>query len=305
MAITNFIPELWEANVQVPFEKYLVFGQPAIANRDYEGDIKQQGDTVHVTQIGSPTVRAYDKTADIETEDLTDTDNTLVINQGDYFSFRVNDIDKVQAAGDFQSPASEQAGIKLRDNVDRYIAGLFYNGALAANKLGRVTVLDAEPEYVTTGQISAYQVLVRLREKLDLQSVPTEGRYAVVPPEFVSALLLDKRYTDLSGSGSTVPLLNGQVGRSSGFDILVSNNIRTVAESGGTGTGSTTDKVVVAGVPSATSFANQLTEVEALREQKRFADQVRGLNIYGAKIFRPEGIATAAVSFAPRVFAAA
>jgi len=294
MTIANFVPELWEAAVQVPFEKALVFGQPNVANTKYEGKIQQQGDTVHVTSVADPTIRTYDKTTDIVVEDLADSDTAMLINQGNYYAFRVNDVDKVQAAGDFQNPATQRAGVGLKDAVDKYIAGLYFGGALAANQYGRATVFDGDPSKIVTGtNISAYQLLVKLREKLDNQSVPTVGRYVVVPSQFISALLMDKRYTDLSASGSTDGLLNGQVGRGSGFDVLVSNNIQKV---GGAGANKD-DLVICAGVPDAVSFANQITETEAIRSEHRFGDLVRGLNIFGAKVFRPEGIATATVSF--------
>lgn len=301
MAITHFIPELWEAAVQEPYEAELVFGQPKVSNTKYDGTISQQGDTVRVTTIGAPTIRKYDKNADITVDDLNDGEIVLEVDQADYFAFRVNDVDKVQAAGDFQSPATKQAGIGLRDTVDNYIAGLYQPSALEANKFGRAIVIDDVPQNATVGQISAYQLLVKLREKLDKQSVPTVGRYVVVPPEMVSALLMDKRYTDLSNSGSSEALLNGQVGRATGFEVLVSNNIATV---GGAGSDKS-DLVICAGVPDAVTTVNQLNNVEAMREQNRFADRIRGLNIYGGKVFRPEGIATATVRFAPATAPAA
>lgn len=108
MPITNFIPELWSAAVQVPFEKTLVYAQGTVSNRQYEGQIREQGDTVHVTSIADPTVRPYDKSTDLTTEDLDDEQVSLTVDQGAYFSFRVNDVDRVQAAGDFQDrPPSE------------------------------------------------------------------------------------------------------------------------------------------------------------------------------------------------------
>ena len=300
MTIEKFVPELWEAAVQEPFEKNLVYAQPNVVNTKYEGTIREQGDTVHVSSVGAPTVNKYDKTQDIDIEDL-DTDSTaLVIDQGDYFAFRVNDVDRVQTAGNFESPATKQAGIGMRDTVDKYVAGLFEPGAKASNKLGRTTIVDGEPHQVTVGQTYAYHVLVKLRERLDGQSVPTEGRFVIVDPAFVSCLLLDKRYTDLSASGTDVPLWQGQVGRATGFNVLVSNNVPKV---GGTGAAKD-DLVIAAGIPDALSFANQINSVEAMRQEKRFADQIRGLNIYGAKVFRPEAIATATVQYAPVVLQA-
>lgn len=293
MAITNFIPELWEAAIQLPFEKSLVFGQTSVANRKYEGRIRQMGDTVNITTISDPTIRTYDKDTDITVEDLSDGNLKLIINQGDYFAFRVNDVDKVQAAGDFQGPATQRAAYGLKDKVDQYIASLFNaaanaGGPHADNRLGNVSVINGTGTGKPgTGQTTAWNVLVDLQNRLNKKSVPTDGRYVIIDPDFQSALEHDARFSRVDASGSSETLRNGMVGRAAGFDVLVSNN--TVK-----GTGRS---LVVAGIPEALTFANQLIETEALREQKRFADIVRGLNVYGAKLTRPEGVATANVEY--------
>src|SRR5699024_4929559 len=289
MAITNFIPELWASAVQAPFEKALVFGQPSVSNTKYEGTIRNQGDTVNITTISDPTIKSYDKNEDIDVEDLADGQLQLVIDQGDYFAFRVNDINKVQAAGDFQGPATQRAGFGLKDKVDQFIASQFAlsadnGGPQKDNRLGDVEVING----TGTGrpgdsQTTAYNVLVDLGNKLNKQSAPSDGRYVVIDPDFLSALQHDPRFSRVDASGTSETLRNGIVGRAAGFDILLSNN---VVESSG-------KRLVVAGIPDALSFANQLTEVEALRSEKRFADIIRGLNIYGSKITHPEGLATA------------
>ncbi|MFC9874874.1 hypothetical protein [Nocardia salmonicida] len=296
MAI-GFIPEFWSDQVLVPFDNALIFGQPQVANRNYEGQIQEQGDTVHVSSIGAPEVRAYSKTTDMTTDQLSDTSDSMVIDQGEYFSFYVNDVEKVQAAAKFDDPSLAQAGSKLQNAADLYLYGLLKAGVLAANKMGRVTVVDAKPEKATTGQLDMYTVLVKLREKLDRKSIPKAGRYASLPPELASPLLLDERFihADKLGGNGNAPLLNGQIGRVAGFDILESNNINKV---GGAGANKD-DYEIVAGVNAALSFANQINKVERIRAQARFADIVRGLNIYGGKVFRPEAIASASVLLAP------
>ena len=293
MAIGNFIPELWSAAIQLPFEKALVFGQPSVVNRNYEGEIKQQGDTVNITTLSDPTIRAYDKTTDITVEDLSDGTLQLLIDQGDYFAFRVNDVDKVQAAGDFEGPATQRAGYGLKDKVDKYIASLANlaagsGGPIAGNRLGNVSVVNGTGTGKPgTGQTTAWNVLVDLNEKLNKQSVPTDGRYVIVSPEFYSALLHDPRFTRVDASGTSEGLRNGIVGRALGFDVLMSNNTVTSASR----------NLIVAGIPDALTFASQIVETEALRSETRFADIVRGLHVYGAKILRPEGIATANAEF--------
>lgn len=285
MAITKFVPELWSAAVQVPFERSLVYAQGTVVNRKYEGQIQQQGDTVNVTTIGDPTVRTYDKATDLITEDVDDDQVSLLIDQGQYFSFRVNDVDKVQAAGDFQSPATNRAGHKMKDGLDTYVASL-YTGVAAANNLTPDNAGTVTPVSVDTGQV-AWQTLVDLSVLLDEADCPEEGRYVVVPPAFHGKLLNSDLFERVDASGSSEGLRNGTVGRAAGFDVLKSNNAPSPASG---------QRVIQAGVPDALSVAEQITETEALRSQARFADVIRGLHVYGAKLFRPEGIAVATVT---------
>ena len=126
---------------------------------------------------------------------------------------------------------------------------------------------------------------MKLSNKLNRKSVPTTGRYVVVGPDTYSALLMDPRFTRVDASGTDETLRNGIVGRAVGFDVLVSNNAPVVSGR----------EVAIAGVPDAFTFASQLVETEALRDPAHFGDIVRGLNVYGASVTRPEGVATAEV----------
>lgn len=227
MTIANFIPELWSAAVQVPREAALVYAQSTCVNRDYEGQIRQQGDTVHVTSIADVSVRTYDKTTDLTVDDLADSSDELLIDQGDYFNFRVNDIDRVQAAGDFQSPATRSAGYKMAAQIDSFISGRMAAGVDAANRLGVKTITSAAAD-------DAYNLLVDLGTALTEASIPATGRFAVVPPKFYGVLQKSKMFTDAGASGSADTLRNGQVGRAAGFDVLQSNvapsAVRTIAD---------------------------------------------------------------------------
>lgn len=285
MSVASFIPELWDAAIKEPYQKSLIFGQPTVASNAWMGQISNVGDTVHISAIGAPTIRKYERGTALVTEDVNVSTTTLNIDQGSYFSFNVNDVDKVQAAGDFQGPATNSAGIALRDAADKYLAGVLTGGVLTANKIGKVDVISDDPSRLTTGD-SAFQVLVQLATKLNLQSVPTAGRYVIVGAATYAALLMDPRFTRVDASGSEDGLRNGIVGRAIGFDVLVSNNIPTKAGA----------ETIVAGVPDAFAFADQIVETEALRSQTDFGDIVRGLNVYGAAVTRPEGLASAEVT---------
>src|SRR5690625_5086128 len=147
MAISNFVPELWSAAVMQPFQENLVYAQSSVANTDYQGTLAQMGDTVHVGTVGRPTVRPYDKDEDLITEDVAVTTSDLIVDQGAYFNFRVNDVDALQAAGALRDPALSEAAIGLRDSVDNYAAGVIADGVLAANQIGDVSIGGAgDPE---------------------------------------------------------------------------------------------------------------------------------------------------------------
>ena len=202
MSVANFIPEIWNAAIKAPYEKNLVYGQSTIASNAWMGEITGIGDTVHISAITAPTIKAYAKGTPIEVEEAATTSTTLSIDQGNYFAFRVHDVDKVQAAGDFQGPATEAAAIGLRDNADKYLAGILKDGALAANKLGTLQVVNDDPAKAGGSQTTAFKTLVLLSEKLNAQSVPTAGRYVVVGPKTYSALLMDPRFTRVDASGT-------------------------------------------------------------------------------------------------------
>ena len=138
MSVENFIPELWDAAILEPFNQHSVFIQPTVANKNYEGTLKQQGDTVNIQKIGTPTIKKYNKTQGIDVQELETTQTKLTVDQSDYWAFRVHDADSAQAAGDFQGPASEAAAIGLRDVCDKHAAQKITAGA--KKKLGTLNV---------------------------------------------------------------------------------------------------------------------------------------------------------------------
>ncbi|MEV0620714.1 hypothetical protein AB0I81_45830 [Nonomuraea sp. NPDC050404] len=55
---------------------------------------------------------------------------------------------------------------------------------------------------------------------------------------------------------------------------------------------------IIAGHPMATTYADQIQEVESLRDPDDFGHIIRGLHIYGAKAIRPQALVTAKVAIA-------
>lgn len=274
----NFIPQVWAAALLTSLKKSLVYAQPGVVNRNYEGDIRGKGDSVRIRSINRPTIGTYSRNSTtITPENLTDAERTLLIDQSKYFAFEVDDIDSAQEANDSMSEAIIEAAYGLRDVADQYVAAL-YSGAASANQIGTVSVTSAD---------LAFTQIRKLRTKLDEANVPSEGRWVVIPPWYEGLLLENSKLVQTDQAGTDQGLRNGRVGRVLGFDVLVSNNAPLV-------TGD--DYAVMAGYPGAISFAEQIVKTEKYRPESAFSDAVKGLHVYGAKLVRPTGIATVIAS---------
>lgn len=274
MAVTTFIPELWSARLLYALEKAHVATN--LVNRNYEGEISNHGDTVHINTIGVITVKSYTKNTDIDApETLTTTDQTLVIDQAKYFNFQVDDVDKVQAAGELVDTAMGRAAYALADVSDAYLFGVIAAGAAAGNTIGSA----AAPVALTASNV--YENIVKLKTKLDKANVPNTGRTIVVPPDVHSLLLLDDRFAKSTATAGQEALINGLVGRIAGFDVYMSNNVKTGI---GTDAGKTPYFEITAQITDATTYAEQIIKTEAYRMESRFADAVKGLHVYGAKV---------------------
>lgn len=268
MAITNFIPEVWSAAILEALRAKLVF--PSLCNRDYEGDIREAGDTVHITGYNDVTVHEYVRGKAITVDDATDKEAAVLkIDKSDYFAFKVNDLDKTQAKADLTGKFTNSAAYNMMKNVETYISNLMDTAVSTPAK----TVAVGTPA-------DAYLAVVEAGRKLDVQNVPDEGRWLVVSPDFYALLLQDSRFIEGTEAGHNT-LLNGVVGQVRGFTVVKSNNVPRKSASPDT-------QSILAGTNAAVTFAQQVSKVEAMRMQTDFADMVRGLDLYGAKVIRPE-----------------
>ncbi|MGH7954750.1 MAG: P22 coat protein - protein 5 domain protein [Gloeomargaritales cyanobacterium] len=255
-------------------EKQLVYG--GIVNRDYEGDIATAGDTVNITSVGDPTVADYvPNVTAIVPQELTDAQTKLTITQSKYFAFKIDNVDKRQAKPGLMQEALKRAGYRLRDLADQFVASL-YTGVVSANAIGTVAI---------TTPALAFENLNALMVKLDEANVPSDGRWVIVPPWYSGLLSLDLRVLTAQSPLQGGALLNGLVQHAQGFEIHKSNNTPNP-------TGD--DNIVMAGTNAAISFAEQISpdSIIAYQPEASFSDAIKGLHLYGAKLVRPEGIAT-------------
>lgn len=286
MAVDAFIPEVWAAQLLTSLKKTLVYGQAGVVNRNYEGEISQYGDTVHISAVGPVSVRTYTAHSDITVDQVNDSDQTLMIDQSPYFAFEVDDIEARQArnGGAVMSESADEAAYSLGDTADQYLAGVMKSGVAGANQLDPV----GSDGSVATGE-QLIQLLIDMKVRLDEENIPNAGRWVIVNPAAYGKLLSTPQFVRVDQSGSSEALRNGQIGRAFGFDIMLSNNVP--ATSGTTDTSYT----AIGGYSGATSYAEQINNVEAFRMERRFADGLKGLHLYGSKVVRSTGLVTSEV----------
>jgi len=268
VATTNFRSEIWAAQLLESLKKDHVLA--SVANRNYEGEVQAAGQSVRITSISRPTVSDY--SGSVTYEELSDAQQVLFLDQKNYFAFKVDDVDRAQAAGNFVGMAMQEAAYAMRDDADLFIASL-YTQAASANVITTTQVTDGD---------KAYTMLKDLMVKLDTSNASRSNRWAVVTPWFHGLLLTNDKFVDYSASQSREPLTNGRIGRALGMEIYVSNNLTNT-------TGD--DWTILAGSSQAITYAEQLMTVEAGRHQASFGDYVRGLFIYGAKVVHPGALA--------------
>lgn len=279
--VDDFIPEIWSANILEALRTSLVYGGPGVVNRDYEGNIAQAGDTVHITSFGDATVRDYTPESDITVDSITDSQQSLTIDQKKYVAFDVDDVVKRQALPGWVEEATSRSGYLLAKASDTFLAATMYAAANGTSyDLGNITgdISNAD----TYGN-----VFVAMWAALTARDVPVDGRFVIVPPAVYAALLQDSRFINASASGSTDPLRNGRVGTILGFTVYVSNQTPDPTAS---------LYAVIAGHPMATTYAQQLVETKAQEREKRFGHLVKSLHVYGAKVTRPECLSLATVT---------
>ena len=271
--LNNFIPTIWSAKILSALKKALVYGQSNVVNRDYEGEIRDKGDSVKINSIGDVTIKDHEKNTDIDgAEELNDGSQMLNITEGKYFNCGIDDVDKAQTNVNVMSEAMERAAYGLRDKADQFIAGHHIH-VPASNLLGS----DGAPITISTPE-EAYEYLVELGVRLDEANAPTEGRFAIIPSWYHGLMLKDDRFVGAGTAKTDVVLANGHVGEAAGFALMKSNNVPSTAG---------TLYKIIAGHRMGFSYAEQIVKVEAYRPERRFSDAVKGLHVYGGKLVRP------------------
>ena len=168
MAVTNFIPQIWEARLMAKFHERSV-GQLITT-----APTKIEGNKIIFNKVSDIALKDYE--GSVSFDDLTTSKVELPMDVKKYWAFKVDDVDAVQAAGNLIAPHVQEAGYGLQEATDK----LILDEALKTS-------------HTVEGE-KAYDVIVKANTQLNKHKVPKAERFAIVNAEALEELHLDARF---------------------------------------------------------------------------------------------------------------
>ena len=290
---TNYIPTLYAGKLLVKFYEASVLGE--VSNTDYEGMIRDQGDTVIIRTLPNITVSNHEKGGVLAVESPTSAPVILEINKGKYWNFRTDDPDEVQVniAGWINEWTTE-ASVSLRNAIEiDVLANMAADaGAAGADQGAQSASFDlgtlAAPVSLTTSNI--VDQIVDCGTVLDEANVPDDGRFFLLSPAEIG-LIKKSELGDASKSGDGTSIVrNGLVGMIDRFRIFRTGNLLKVAAADNAAMTTGNIWYNLFGTKVATTFASQLVKSKTIDNPTGFGMLHRGLHVYGFKVVKPEAL---------------
>jgi hypothetical protein len=307
-ATGSFVPEIWSGKLIEKFYSATVLA--AIANTDYEGEIRNMGDKVKIRTKPTITIRPYTLDQNLLVDRPSSSTVELQINFAFYFNEVLDDIMELQADMNLLSMWADDASEQLKITIDTqvlagmagYATGVTVNGpggGSPTNPLGTIAAANvgAAAGKITAGYnmgasaapialtpSNALDFIVDAGSVLDEQNIPETGRWMIIPAWLAGMIKKsDLRNASISGDGVSL-MRNGRLGMIDRFTLYASNLLPL-----GTAGVDPTATAIFAGHPHGLTFASQISKVETLRSEQTFGTLLRGLQVFGAQIL--DGIA--------------
>ena len=169
MAVTNFIPTIWEARLMAKFH------ERSVGELITTAPTKIEGNKIVFNKVSDIALKDYEGTVNFD--DLTTSKVELPMDIKKYWAFKVDDVDAVQAAGSLIDPHVSEAGYGLQEATDK----LILDEALKTS-------------HTVEGE-KAYDIIVKANTQLNKNKVPKAERFAIVNAEALEELHLDSRFT--------------------------------------------------------------------------------------------------------------
>ena len=281
----NFIPEIWSGKLIENFYDATVLA--AISNTDYEGEIRNMGDTVNIRTTPEITIKTYVKGQTLSVENPDKAKIQLVIDKGEYFACVEDDVDKVQSDINLMDTWSKDASERMKIKIDQRVLTDLLPDVASANKgasAGRITGnidLGTSGSPVAITKTNVLEYIVDMGTVLDEANCPEGNRFLIIPAK-MAGMIKKSDLKDASLTGDSVSVLrNGRLGMIDRFTVYMSHNLSV-----------TSGKFsIIAGHKMGFTFASQMTNMETIRSESTFGNIIRGLQVYGYQVVKPEALA--------------
>jgi hypothetical protein len=281
----NFIPEIWSGKLIENFYDATVLA--AISNTNYEGEIRRMGDTVNIRTTPEITIKTYVKGQTLSVENPDKPKLQLIIDKGEYFACIEDDVDKVQSDVNLMDTWSKDASERMKIKIDQRVLTDILPDISALNKGATAGRISANIDLGTTGspiavtKTNVLEYIVDIGTVLDEANAPESDRFIVIPAK-MAGLIKKSDLKDASLTGDSVSVLrNGRLGMIDRFTVYMSHNLNNASGKFS----------IIAGHKMGFTFASQMTEMESIRAESTFGNIIRGLQVYGYKVVKPEALA--------------
>jgi len=286
----NFIPEIWSGKLIENFYDTTVLA--AISNTDYEGEIKSMGDTVNIRTTPELTIQTYVKGQTLSVENPDKAKLQLLIDKGEYFAAVEDDVDQVQSDINMMDTWSKDASERMKIKIDNRILTDMLTDISASNKGATAGAISADLNIGVTSspvaitKTNAIDQIINMGTVLDEANCPESDRFIVIPAKMAGHIKMsDLKDASITGDG-TSPLRNGRLGMIDRFTVYVSHNLYKNGS----------EFSIIAGHKMGLTFASQMTNMETIRSESTFGNIIRGLQVYGYKVVKPEALAVGIVT---------
>lgn len=256
-----------------------------LVNHNWEGEIKEAGDTVFINQYGNITVKDYTIGTAMEYEHPEGDNLKLVVDQQKYFAFYIDKITRVQAKPELINGYFDRSKVAINLEKDTYLSTLAFAGIDAAN-IKNETGLNKDNIY---GYFTALMGNLRWANAIQNNGTGYDSKrpFAVVDPDVYGVMLAAPENTKATVEGDKTTR-EGTVLKFAGFDVKVSTHSDKSA----------TERKIIVGTTEAITLADQITDTQTVRDKDSFGAYCSGLYVYGAKVVQPKALAGGTVTLA-------
>lgn len=214
----HFIPEVWSDGVLEAVEFAGVIQKRV--NREYEGEIKQGGDTVHVPHLSNLSTATKSASTDITFEALSQNKQDITIATHEYAAFKLEDIVRVQANQNLRSRYEKKIGYALVRGREVTLAGLFGSLSQIVGTLGvELTSDDYNSAWLKMAEAGL----------LEMSPDPGEDFSVFLSPAAYAALLKVDVFINRQYNPEGNAIQRAMVGDVYGTKVFMSNLLTTPA----------------------------------------------------------------------------